>query len=371
MTSDQVLMAAILIGVGGLFLLCFLLVRRLLDARRDKLEQRLAAGVSDSATRHGPPSVRRSTKDPGIGAGDSAVKLGGDSGTLRTGSGSGLRQAGGTLQASAKDTGGALLVESSMLDPGEGITHRVDRAFNRIVDRSGLQWTPEQALGIVCLVGVLAAAGAYVWREELWISLVALILGLAVSLGVLMYLQAKWQKLLQEQMPDAFFFLARSLRAGLSFEQALAAGGAQGARPLADELRRAAERVRLGLPIPTALELAAKRINLLDFNVFVSVVALHQTTGGNLALQLDRLATSVRDRNQYRGYFRSATALGRISAIAIGAAVPLIFLGYALFQPEYALRFFESAAGITMLITAFALEIIGVLWLYALLKASY
>jgi Flp pilus assembly protein TadB len=322
MTNNQMLLASILLGVGGLFLLGFLLVRRLAETKRVQLHERLIArGIRGPA-----PAIELTSQ---------------------------------------------LAIDPAIAHPPKGLSQRVDLAFNRMVGRAGFDWAPEQALGVICLFGVLAAAGAYVWREELWVGLVGLLLGLAVPLGVLMYLQARWKQQLQEQLPDAFFFLARSLRAGLSLEQALSVVASQGARPLADELKRSAEQVRLGLSIPTALELAARRIQLVDFNVLVSVVALHQTTGGNLAVQLDRLATSVRDRNQYRGYFRSATALGRISAIAIGAAIPTIFLGYALFEPEYALRFFESSTGVAMLCTAFVLEIIGVLWLYALLKASY
>ena len=141
--------------------------------------------------------------------------------------------------------------------------------------------------------------------------------------------------------------------------------------PLADQFQRCAEHLKLGLAAPTALQLTARRINLPDFHVFVALVTLHRTIGGNLTMLLDRLAGSVRDRNQFAGHFRSATAMGRITAIAIGTAVPLIFLGYALFDPDYATRFFESATGMTMLAIAFALEIVGTIWLYCLLRSDY
>jgi tight adherence protein B len=404
MTQDQVWMLIVLVAVGGAFLLAFFLLRRWSDGRKALLARRLAAaeasinlggpGSGDSSIGLGMGSTLRTTGDSGHGLGDSSIKLG-DSATKLSGgsgiklggdsstklSGSGVRSGYGS--ATKLTQGGArgstilqpglqtALAGDSAIMPEKGLTARFDRGFNRMVERAGLGWGPEQALGIICLCGVLAAAGLYLWKEELWFSLVGMLLGMAIPLGILMVLQARWQRQLQEQMPDGFFFLARSLRAGLSLEQALAVSGNQGARPLADEFRRCADRVRLGLPVPTALELTSRRIHLLDFNVFVSLVALHQTTGGNLAMQLDRLATSVRDRNQYQGYFRSATALGRMTAIAIGAAVPLIFLGYSLFQPEFALRFFQSGQGLAMLATAFVLEIIGAIWLYFLLKVSY
>jgi tight adherence protein B len=176
---------------------------------------------------------------------------------------------------------------------------------------------------------------------------------------------------MQEQMPDVFFSLARSMRAGLSLEQALTQVGNLHLKPLSDEIRRCAEQLSLGLSVPAALQLAAQRIQLPDFNVFASVVSLHRSIGGNLGLMLDRLATSTRDRNLYLGYFRSTTILGRITAIVIGLAVPLIFLYYALFQPDYIQRFFETGAGVTALIVAAVLEAIGVVWLYFLMKVDY
>ena len=71
-----------------------------------------------------------------------------------------------------------------------------------------------------------------------------------------------------------------------------------------------------------------------DYLAFVSAVALYQTTGGELAMVLDRLASGARDRNQFRRQFFASTARGRVTAIIIGAAVPLLLLVYAMQEPE-------------------------------------
>ncbi|MCI0356244.1 MAG: hypothetical protein L0099_14570, partial [Acidobacteria bacterium] len=123
--------------------------------------------------------------------------------------------------------------------------------------------------------------------------------------------------------------------------------------------------------VTSALEITANRLRLMDFNALVSTVSIYQKTGGNLPMLLDRLAQSTRDRNQFRGYFRSATAMGRICAIFLGAAVPLLLLGYALLQPDYVQPFFSSTAGLMALAVAIGLQIIGILWLYRLLKIDY
>jgi tight adherence protein B len=125
------------------------------------------------------------------------------------------------------------------------------------------------------------------------------------------------------------------------------------------------------LSIPAALALIGKRIQLLDFDVFVTTVSLYYTMGGNLTVMLDRLAASVRDRNQFRGHFRTATALSRVTAIFIGLMTPLLLLYYALFPPDHVRAFFESPSGWTAVAVAGALQIIGILWLLRLLRVEY
>lgn len=319
--NENLISILIAAGVAGGLMLIYLAVRAVISRRREARARRL--GVPDSETE----SILSEHLAPALP----------------------------TASAKARQT----------------LTGRIDLGFVRMIERSGLSWTPEQALAFICLIGVSVAGALYLWKGELWLMTLGLAVGIAAPLGVFAYLQARWRRLIQQQLPDTFFLMARSLRAGLNMEQAISLTGAEGLEPLAKEFRRCSEQINLGLSVPAALQLMANRLQLVDFNVFVSIVSLHRTTGGNLALLLDRLAASARDRNQYAGYFRSATALGRVTALAIGLAVPAIFLGYAIFEPSYASRFFESAAGIIALTTAFGLELIGIVWLMYLLRVDY
>jgi tight adherence protein B len=312
--DERIIMALILGSVAAVLLGGFLLLRTGLERRRTRLERRI----------HGPDS-----------------------------------------------TESILLDQIEPSTPPSGWANKLDSAFVRMIERTGLPLNAEQALGLICLTGVCLALVLLLWRGELWLVMFGLGLGILMPLAIFVYLQARWQRQLQEQLPDIFFFLARSLRAGLNLEQALALVGDQGPKPLADQLRRCAEQISLGLSVSAALELTARRIHLVDFNIFVSVIGLHRTTGGNLPLLLDRLAASTRDRNQYRGYFRSVTSLGRLTATFLGLASPVILLGYAFLYPDYIAHFFETGAGLSALAVAFVLEVIGVIWLYLLLRVDY
>ncbi len=248
---------------------------------------------------------------------------------------------------------------------------RLDRAFEGMIQRTDVNMSTDQALGFILLCGVGLGLLFYIWRQSVGLLLLGLFIGITVPVVVFWLMSARQKRRWQEQLPDTFYLLARSLRSGLTLEQAIELVGEHGARPLADEFKRIAARLRLGLALPPALELQAHRLQLLDFNIFVSVVALHQRTGGNLALLLDRLAAHTRDRNQFRGYLRAATALGRASAIFLGLAGPALLVVYALWQPEHLAGFFETGAGWTLLGITVVLEIIGIIWLYYLLRVEY
>lgn len=259
-------------------------------------------------------------------------------------------------------------------DIDDGLILREDlskQPLGNYLEKTGLGITSDQAFGWMTFASVLAASLLFLIRPEWWIGLIGMVLGCGIVWLTFSVFRMRYRSQLQEQLPDMIFLIARSLRAGLSLEQALQLVGDQGMEPLATEFRRANHQIQLGLTIPLAMELMAKRLEVPDFNSLVSTINLYSNTGGNLPLLLDRLAASTRDQNQFRAYFRSATALGRISSMCIAGAGPLFFIGYALFTPDYADFFLTSQVGLLTLGMAALLEIIGLVWLWNIVKIDY
>ena len=248
---------------------------------------------------------------------------------------------------------------------------RMDRSFEGMVFRTGLEITAGQALAICALTAIALGFLLFFWREEEWAAAAGLAIGLLFPIFILWILKGRRQRLLQSQLPDAFYYLARSLRAGLSLDQAITQAGAQLAEPLAGEFRRCAGQIQLGLHPQFALQNMARRLGLADFDIFVSTVALYYQSGGNLALLLDRLAASTRDRIQFRGYFRAATALARIGGFVLAAAVPILVIAFALLQPEHFHYLFDTPIGWQLLGIVAALEVIGIIWFFYLLRVDY
>ena len=86
--------------------------------------------------------------------------------------------------------------------------------------RMGLGLSPEQAVGWMTLIGVLLASVLFFLRPDWWIGLIGLVVGCAGVRITFLVSRFRYRLKLQDQLPDTIFLIARSLRAGLSLDQA-------------------------------------------------------------------------------------------------------------------------------------------------------
>jgi tight adherence protein B len=254
---------------------------------------------------------------------------------------------------------------------------RFDARFDRFAEGTQLGIDGEAAIGWILLVGAIFAAIVYLLVFPYLPFLDGVLLaGLALLLGgsaVLVYFYLRRnarRRAIQEQLPDGCFQLSRSLRSGLALPAALQETSHYLPMPLAKLFLRLSAALSLGESTRAALRRAAADAQVTEFDLFAEVLAMSHESGGNLPAMLDRLAASIRDRNQYRGYFRSVTALARMAAFFLALAGPAALLLYLLFPEQRVLlfRFFTTIEGQMILLAAIVLEVIGVLWILWLLR---
>jgi len=254
---------------------------------------------------------------------------------------------------------------------------RFDARFNRLAEGTQTGLDGEGAIGWILFGGALVAAAVYLAAfafvpllDGVFLALLGLLLGGLVVFTVLYLLRNRRRRAIQEQLPDGCFQLARSLRSGLALPSALRETSQYLPIPLSKLFARLAAALALGESTRGALRRAAADAEVTEFDLFSEVLAMSSESGGNLPAMLDRLAASIRDRNQYRGYFRSVTALARMAAFFLALAAPVALVLYALFPEQRALllRFFESTEGQYILLAAIVLEVIGILWILWLLR---
>ncbi len=260
---------------------------------------------------------------------------------------------------------------STLAPPTVGVRSRFDLWFENSVRRSGLDASPAGVVAAMLLSATILGGALFFWKGQLGLVGLGIAVGVLAPLVLVALAHRRYRWKLQEQIPDAYRMLAGSVRAGQTLEQAIEFYSERGVAPLAEEFAHCAGLIRLGMSPLAALQSTATRVRLLDFDLLISTVGLYTQTGGNLVLLLDRLADSVRDRNAFIGQFYAATAQSRVVALAIGSAAPIILIVYALSEPEHIRTFFESRTGWMILLGCAFLEVIGILWLYRILKVDY
>lgn len=263
------------------------------------------------------------------------------------------------------------LVVRSPDDPPPGWDDRLDSGFESLVEGARVGMPPDKVLALVCLVAVFIGGTLFLWRDQFWLGVGGGVAALVIPFIVLWFFRNRNRAAIQKQLPDFLFLLARSLRAGMNLEQALQLAIDQDVEPISDAVRPIRGHLRLGMPLPRALERVAHTLRLLDFDTFVSVVSFHRANGGNLALLLDRLGQSVRDRNLFQGHLSATTAQARFTALLVGLAGPLLLVGYAVFQPEHVVAFFQSTWGWVVLGGALAVELVAATVMYQILRIDY
>ncbi len=246
---------------------------------------------------------------------------------------------------------------------------RTDRGFSRVVRDSYYGLTTDGAILWMLLVGGLFATLAFIAVPDVLGAAAAFLVGMAITFAFLLAARNRRRRAIQEQLPDGCFQLARGLRAGLALPDALQQTSEYTPSPLSDVFRSCGKSISLGLAAPAVMRRAAEDVQLTDFDQLAAVVALNTETGGDLPTLLDRLAAAIRDRNQFRGYFRSVTALARISALFVALGAPVALLIYFLaYRYELFLPFVYSPLGFWMILAAVVLEVLGIVWILWLLR---
>jgi len=166
-----------------------------------------------------------------------------------------------------------------------------------------------------------------------------------------------------EQLVDGIGLIANSLRAGLTFQQALNVLTNEISPPLSLEFKEVLNKHRLGISLENALlELAQKNKNE-NLDLLITSVIITKETGGNLAEVLSKVAESIREKSRLEGQIKVLTAQGRLSGWIVGLLPFVLTFIIYLIDPELIVPMFTDIRGIMMVIVAIVMEIIGILFI--------
>ncbi len=110
------------------------------------------------------------------------------------------------------------------------------------------------------------------------------------------FYDARRQKRLYEQLPDALGSIVRTVRVGIPVVEALRTVALNAPEPTAEEFRRLSNQVRIGAALDKALIDVATRSGVAEYRFFATATALQAQTGGGLTETLEILADVIRKR---------------------------------------------------------------------------
>ena len=215
-------------------------------------------------------------------------------------------------------------------------------------------------LGLVLLAAVGAGAAG---------GLLAL-LGVPVLawLGLIWRCRRRLRQIIQ-QLPGLLDYSVRSLKAGRTLTDAVLGGIDSTREPLRSAMLRVRRNVQLGVALDVAVNELAELYRQDELRLFALGLRINQRHGGNASELLENLIKLIREREQGGRQLRAMTGETRITAWILGA-LPLAMVGYFMFaNPGYLLAMWQDRHGQTMLLFAFALQAVGCVVLWRMMRS--
>ncbi len=260
--------------------------------------------------------------------------------------------------------------ENFAVENDRSLNNQLNGWFDRLMLQSGTTLSAQMLLLLSVFSAVTLAGMAFVWQEDLLSTAMAGFIGFLIPVLIMMVVRSRRQSVLLRQMPPMLDELSRAARTGRSLENCLAIVAHDTPNPLGAELRHCTRKLTLGLNIDESLSELPHRTGLIATSVLSTALSVHRQTGGDLVSVLTRLSSTLRDRIQFQGRLKAATAASRATAILMITLPPAIIAFFVFRDPDYLQNLFDSSWGLRCTVLAFILEVIGVIWVLRVLQTS-
>lgn len=219
-------------------------------------------------------------------------------------------------------------------------------ALKARLERAGLELSPDICfITSASVVIVFIALTALLKKTLIAGILLGIILGVVIPYFVIGVLGAKRLKKFLILFPDAIDFIVRGLRSGLPVTESMNIVGKEMQEPIGSIFAHIGESVKLGVSVDKALQDTAKKLNLTEFNFFVTSIILQRETGGNLSEILNNLAEVLRTRLMMRLKIKAMSSEAKASAIIVGSLPFIVISALMYISPDYLTPLIETTKG--------------------------
>jgi len=263
------------------------------------------------------------------------------------------------------------LEEILYIPPAKAARTALDRWFYELLEAAGSRLDRSTASLLPAAGAVIGAAIPVVFFDSVFWAIVGTVIGAFAPIGFWEFQAFRRVRRMRKQLPVVLQLFADAVRSGLSLERATALAAQESKGPLQAEFAWCATQLELGHSPVRVMERMAQRIPIPEFRIFATAALVHRRTGGDLANLADRLARSAQDRTEFYGHLKAVTAGSRLSVFGLTAGVFIAVVLLGLTRPEYIQQFLNHPSGLSILGIAAGLQVVGLLWVWRILKARY
>lgn len=258
-------------------------------------------------------------------------------------------------------------------DPNEGSAigqklagfSSIERLRARL-EMAGLSVSPQKLLGYALAIafGTMVVVTVFLGKPLALGVLLGLVLGLGLPNLYVKRKLKKRQLLFLRLFPEAIELMVRGLRAGLPIAESFNVVSRELPPPMGETFATISQQTALGVPMEKALSDAAVKIDLTDFNFFVTTIIMQRETGGNLGEILSNLADMLRQRQMMKLKISALSSEARASAYIVGSLPFFVWGALTVISPEYLQTLYTdfrgnlalAGAGCMMLVGAFIMK---------------
>jgi tight adherence protein B len=208
---------------------------------------------------------------------------------------------------------------------------------------TGKSWTVGQYLMASGAIMIVVGGGALAKGAPVMLGLlVGFAMGMLLPHMVVGFLISKRAADFVARFPDAIELMVRGLRSGLPISETLSIVSTEVPGAVGVEFQMVTDKMKIGRTMDEALQSAAERLGMPEFQFFVITLAIQRETGGNLAETLSNLAEVLRKRGQMKLKIKAMSSESKASAYIIGSLPFIVFILIYMVSPDYVGGFFKE-----------------------------
>ncbi|MGI9288331.1 MAG: type II secretion system F family protein [Pseudomonadales bacterium] len=237
-----------------------------------------------------------------------------------------------------------------------------------ILRQAGHQTFAYRFLLLLFLIALVALIAAFLFLQNiLWATAVA---AGAVILPVVKLLYDREQRVakFEEQLPDAIDIMKRAMQAGHPFTETLNLVGEEITGPVGQEFATTFNDLNYGSDLRSALLGFLERMPTVTVMALVTSILVQKESGGNLAEIFGKISAVIRGRFRFHRRVKTLSAEGRLSGWILTLLPFVLFAVISATTPSYLPMLTEDPQGKELIMWAFGLMLVGILWMRKIIK---